>query len=126
MNDVRYGNDTNDCEEILRGEADDINGDGVPDECVFFQRGDGNADGQTDVSDAVFILSYLFTGGPTPSCLDAADSNDSGGTAVDLSDPIHLLYFLFIGGPEPPAPFSVCGSDPTVDGDDLSCKAFPP
>jgi hypothetical protein len=91
-----------------------------------FTRGDANADGETDLSDAVFVLSYLFNGGPAPDCLDAADSNDSGDAAPDLSDPIYLLSFLFLGGPEPPAPFDECGSDPTVDGDYLSCDAFTP
>jgi hypothetical protein len=92
----------------------------------FFRRGDANTDGKTDLSDAVFILNYLLTGGPSPSCLDAADCNDSGGSALDLSDPVYLLGFLFLGGPELPAPFDECGPDPTTEEDDLYCETFPP
>jgi hypothetical protein len=49
-----------------------------------FVRGDGNADGTIDLSDAVFVLGYLFQGRQEPLCLDAADANDDGD--LDLSD----------------------------------------
>jgi hypothetical protein len=91
-----------------------------------YRRGDANADQDTDISDAVFVLNYLFLGGAEPACLKSADANDSGGSAPDLSDPVYLLNFLFLGGPEPPAPFHDCGTDPTIDGDELSCESFPP
>jgi hypothetical protein len=69
------------------------------------------------LSDAVTILNYLFTGGDTPGCLDAADADDSG--VLNITDPIFLLASLFLGhGEELPAP-ALCGSDPTRD--DLIC-----
>ncbi|MEM7261508.1 MAG: FG-GAP-like repeat-containing protein, partial [Planctomycetota bacterium] len=46
-----------------------------------FSRGDLNEDGFHDIADANFLQAYLFTGGPAPACLDAADVNDDG--AVD-------------------------------------------
>jgi hypothetical protein len=87
-----------------------------------FRRGDTNGDGQFDLSDAVAILAFLFQGGQTPGCLDAADVNDSG--ALDLSDGIYSLGFLFLGGSRPPSPFPDCGADPTDDK--LDCKEFRP
>jgi hypothetical protein len=88
-----------------------------------FLRGDANADGSLDISDAAEILGHLFGGSPAPGCLDAADSNDSG--AVDMTDAIHLFGHLFAGGAGPPAPGAVtCGADPT--GDALDCESFPP
>lgn len=87
-----------------------------------FVRGDTNADGDINLSDAIFILLYLFQGGETPSCLSSLDSNDSGN--VDLSDAIHSLSFSFLGGAQPPEPFPLCGDDPTPDG--LDCQAFAP
>ena len=66
-----------------------------------------------DLSDAVFTLNYLFGGGATPPCLDAADANDVG--SVDLSDPIYSLQFLFQGGPDIPPPYPAPGTDPTAD-----------
>jgi hypothetical protein len=91
-----------------------------------FLRGDANGDGAVDISDAVRILGYLFTGDAEPACLDAADANDSA--AVDISDPIYLLGHLFLGGPAPDDPFDpegTCGVDPTpLDG--LSCLSYEP
>jgi hypothetical protein len=66
------------------------------------------------------VLRFLFSGGPTPGCLDAADSNDSG--SIDLTDAVHLLSYLFLGGPAPAEPFAECGTDPTEDS--LSCESF--
>src|SRR6266508_4172226 len=62
-----------------------------------FLRGDSNADGAVDLSDAVFTLAFLFSGGSAPACREASDANDDG--ATDLSDPIYTLSFLFLGGP---------------------------
>ncbi|MBI4601387.1 MAG: hypothetical protein HY721_05420 [Planctomycetes bacterium] len=85
-----------------------------------FRRGEVNGDGLTDISDAVSLLAYLFTGGLAPGCDDAADSNDDG--ALDLSDSIFLLGYLFLGGPAPLPPFERCGMDTTEDS--LGCAAF--
>lgn len=87
-----------------------------------FRRGDVNADGDQDLADAIFILSYLFVGGTRrPPCTKAADANDSG--IVDLSDALHLLNYFFSGGVAPAFPFARCGPDPTPDA--LSCASFP-
>ena len=85
-----------------------------------FLRGDANGDGVVDISDAAFTLAWLFLGGPEPPCVDAADSNDSGGFQPDVSDSVYLLNWLFLGGTPLPAPGTLeCGSDPTED--DLDC-----
>lgn len=70
---------------------------------LFFVRGRVNADDNVDISDAVSLLSWLFSGGPAPRPLAAGDVNADG--AWDLSDAIYLLDFLFQGGPVIPAPF---------------------
>ncbi|MBI4600636.1 MAG: lamin tail domain-containing protein [Planctomycetes bacterium] len=82
-----------------------------------FVRSDANADGKTDLTDAVAILDHLFRGGKEPSCVDAADANDDG--ALSLTDAIFLLQHLFQGGKEPPAPYPDPGQDPTPD--ELGC-----
>ncbi|MBI4600886.1 MAG: hypothetical protein HY721_02900 [Planctomycetes bacterium] len=91
-------------------------------QAASFQRGDANADGTRNLTDAVFTLLALFQGGPQPGCLDAADSNDDG--ALNLTDAVYTLTFLFRGGPAPPEPFAECGRDGTEDG--LNCSHFPP
>jgi len=85
-----------------------------------FRRGDANVDGNTDLSDAIYILNFLFLRGPEPSCLKAVDTDDTG--IVELTDTLYLLNFLFLGGLAPLAPFPECGPDRTVD--DLTCHAF--
>ncbi|MCA8961236.1 MAG: hypothetical protein KDC38_12015, partial [Planctomycetes bacterium] len=85
-----------------------------------FTRGDANDDGGFDISDAVYALSYLFSGGPALACDDSGDVNDDG--AIDISDPVYALGTLFTGGPPPPAPYPGCGIDPTMDG--LTCDSF--
>ena len=81
-------------------------------ESSAFRRGDVNADGAADLSDAVATLEFLFTGGEL-TCHDAADANDDG--VVDLSDAVSLLALLFLGEGVLPAPGLDCGIDPTED-----------
>ncbi len=88
-----------------------------------FVRSDADANDTTNLSDAVFVLNFLFTAdGRDPPCMDAADSDDTG--VVNLTDAVYVLSFLFSGGADPLAPFPECGPDPTADG--LSCAAFAP
>ena len=82
-----------------------------------FRRGATNGDGRLDMADAVFTLTYLFTGGDSPGCLQAADVNRDLG--LNVTDPIYLLSYLFLGGPPPAPPFAACGQDLSP----LSCKA---
>jgi hypothetical protein len=92
---------------------------GAEDHVGLFVRGETNLDSLAgpDISDAIFILQWLFVGGREPLCLDAADVNDDG--TVDISDGIALLSFLFAGGTMPGSPFPDAGPDPTPDG--LGC-----
>ncbi len=94
-------------------------------EPALFRRGDANADNSVDISDAVFILGFLFLGKPTTiDCQRSADLDDSG--ELDLSDATYLLNFLLLGAQTPPAPGPFeCGPDPTEDGlgcDVLACQ----
>jgi len=82
-----------------------------------FIRGDFNATGNADISDAVAIVDYLFRGGAPPFCEDSADVDDSG--VVNLSDSVYLLDHLFRGQTKPPSPYPEAGVDPT--GDALTC-----
>jgi len=64
-----------------------------------FIRGDATGDGVIDISDVVYLLNYLFVGGPAPVPLAAGDANSDG--VVDASDLVYLLNYLFVGGPPP-------------------------
>jgi hypothetical protein len=99
------------------GGSDPGGGEPVP-----FLRGDANADGGRDVSDAISLLTYLFRSGAPPECLAAADLNDDG--SVDVADPVRLLGHYFGLGWTLPEPVAACGPDPTEDA--LSCVSFGP
>jgi len=86
---------------------------------VEFIRGDTDSSGTVEISDAIFTLQWLFTGGEEPGCLSAADADDSN--SIELSDAIYTLGYLFLGGTALPDPYPGCGADPTPGG--LSCRA---
>jgi hypothetical protein len=94
----------------------------------IFHRGDPNLSGDTDLSDAVTILGFLFQGNPSSlSCSESADVQNDG--QIDLSDAVYLLGWLFVGGPAPPAPgptTSICGFDSDLPGSpgDLGCESY--
>ncbi len=85
-----------------------------------FVRGDTNNDDTIDIADAIWLLNYLFQGGPAPACLDAGDTNDD--TGIDIGDSVYLMNYQFISGPPPPSPFPGCGTDPTPDL--LDCASY--
>ena len=87
-----------------------------------FVRGDTNADSSVDITDAVFVLNFLFLGGDNPPCRDAANVDDS--PAIDITDGIYVLNFLFLGGAAPPSPFPDCSGDGV--GEDADCGDFQP
>lgn len=66
-------------------------------------RGDVNADGHNDVSDVIYLISYLFKGGNPPECpspyLFCSDVNCDG--KVTVADVVYLINYLFKGGPPP-------------------------
>jgi hypothetical protein len=88
-----------------------------------FLRGDADGDMTILMSDAVYILEYLYVPGASPPpCGDGADVDDSG--SVLMSDAMYLLSHLYVpGAPDPPSPFPSCGDDPTADG--LGCNLHP-
>jgi hypothetical protein len=85
-----------------------------------FSRGDANADESVDITDAIGVLNFLFTGGGPPFCMDAADADDDG--TLTITDPIRLLNHLFVGSEALPPPSPGRGQDPTPD--DLDCLLF--
>ena len=88
----------------------------------LFLRGDYNADGETNLTDAVAHLNFLVGGGEAPTCARAADSDDNG--RLEVTDAIRTLDRLFRGGEPLADPVGECGVDPTADG--LECEAYSP
>lgn len=100
----------------LRGTGES-EGDGVR-----FRRGDPDASGGGNITDAIAVLNYLFAGGSAPKCLESADTNSDG--SVNIADPIFHLTYLFLGGPAPAAPGpDACGPDPSP-ATSLGCDSY--
>ncbi|MBI4605503.1 MAG: hypothetical protein HY721_26355 [Planctomycetes bacterium] len=93
---------------------------GAPLGAADFVRGDANSDGVLSVSDAPYLLGYIFLGYRPLECDAAADANDDG--VLDLTDSVFGLVAQFRGGSPPPAPFPGAGPDPTPD--DLPCPSY--
>jgi hypothetical protein len=103
------GNGEDDAIDLLNGTSPDVNGNGVPDECEAtcsqpycsrcYVCGDADASTNVDISDAVYLIQYIFQGGPEPIPLLAGDSDCSNG--VDISDAVYLIQYIFQGGPVP-------------------------
>jgi hypothetical protein len=65
---------------------------------VFFP-GDFTNDQKVNVVDVVYLINYIFIGGPPPSPLKAGDVNRD--CLVDLEDVAYLIRYLFLNGPSP-------------------------
>jgi len=70
---------------------------------TIYKLGDTNCDTLVSVSDVVYLINYLFKGGPTPCpTIKAGNINDDG--KVSVSDVVYLINYLFKGGPPPICP----------------------
>jgi len=65
------------------------------------KAGDANGSGGApNLTDIIYLVNYVFKGGPAPSPLCQGDANGSGG-APNLTDIIYLVNYVFKGGPAP-------------------------
>jgi subtilisin family serine protease len=64
-----------------------------------FICGDANGDGVVNSADVVYLINYLFKGGPAPNPIQAGDVNEDG--VINSADVVYLINYLFKGGPEP-------------------------
>jgi hypothetical protein len=59
-------------------------------------KGDVDSSGEINISDAVYLISYIFGGGPAPASVDAGDINCD--SKVNISDAVSIISFIFSGG----------------------------
>ena len=64
-----------------------------------FYCGDASGDGNFNIMDVLFIINYLYKGGPAPVPDVAADTNGSGN--LNIMDVLYIINYLYKGGPEP-------------------------
>jgi hypothetical protein len=61
--------------------------------------GDLNGDQMINISDVIYTVAYIFSGGPSAHGLIAGDVNCSGTT--NISDAVYLVAYIFSNGPAP-------------------------
>lgn len=71
-----------------------------------FVCGDADGSGAVDIDDAVFLIEYIFAGGPEPDPIESGEVDCSGST--DIDDVVYLISYIFSGGNAP--------CDPNGDG----------
>jgi Dockerin type I domain len=70
---------------------------------AFYICGDANDDSTVNVSDAVYIVNYVFLGGTAPTPVESGDANCDLDTNV--SDVVSIINYVFTGGNAPCEPF---------------------
>jgi hypothetical protein len=61
--------------------------------------GDANSDRDVNVSDAVYIINYVFVGGDPPNPIESGDCNCDG--TCNVSDAVMIINYVFVGGNTP-------------------------
>jgi len=61
---------------------------------------DGDGGDGPDISDLVYLVSYMFDFGPPPPYPELADVDGSGGN-LDIADLVYLVDYMFMSGPPP-------------------------
>ena len=62
--------------------------------------GDVNGSQNIDIDDIVYLIFYVFQGGPPPVPNELAGDVDCSG-GIDIDDIVYLITYIFQGGPEP-------------------------
>jgi len=61
---------------------------------------DGTLTDLVDIADLIYLVDYMFSGGPTPPILPAVDVDGSSGEP-DIADLVYLVDYMFSDGPAP-------------------------
>jgi hypothetical protein len=71
--------------------------------CSEYTCGDGNGDQNVEITDAVYLINYLFKSTAPPECPSpytcCADATGDG--EATIADVVYLINYLFKSGPEP-------------------------
>jgi hypothetical protein len=66
---------------------------------TVYLNGDADGSGAINISDAVYIIAYIFSGGSAPVPTGRGDVDCS--SSINISDAVYLISYIFSGGPAP-------------------------
>ncbi len=66
---------------------------------TVYMNGDADGSGTINISDAVYLIAYIFAGGPAPSPAGRGDADCSD--SINISDAVYLIAYIFSHGPAP-------------------------
>lgn len=68
-------------------------------EMAPFLCGDADGDELVNITDGVYLISYIFAGGPPPNPPEAGDTNCD--EIINITDAVYIINFIFNEGPAP-------------------------
>ena len=73
--------------------ANYVVGQGFWQNAFLCRKGDADGNSHTNITDAVYIINYIFAGGPEPysECNGDADGNGY----INISDAVWLIHYIF-------------------------------
>jgi len=86
------------CPEDYNPDQSDSNQNDIGDVCDFI-CGDADGSGAVDIDDIVYLVAYIFSGGPAPNPIELGDADCFGD--IDIDDIVYLISYIFSSGPEP-------------------------
>lgn len=89
-------------ENKICGRTDGFSPFAMMEPCLCEQAGDASGDSTVNIGDAVYLINYIFKGGPEPVCPAEGDANCDG--TINIGDAVHLINYIFKGGPAPCCP----------------------
>jgi hypothetical protein len=72
-----------------------------PDDICDCKPGDANGDGSINVGDAVYLISFVFKGGPAPTPYATCSGDANCDCAANVGDAVFIIAYVFKGGPAP-------------------------
>ena len=70
--------------------------------CCQIRGNVDNFDQALDISDLIWLVDFMFCGGPPPPCWEQGNINGDTASEIDVSELIYLVDYMFTQGPPPP------------------------